>query len=174
MKIDNNPAINVFLRPQENSVTHAPLKTGSAEDFAALVEKAKGSAPLSVPGADLYSTAGAEKGSASAFLAQDSLAQLRLSQLRTQGAAERTSSAEASQKIDETLKLLEDYAIALGDPSMTLKDIAPMAEELSLSSDVLSAMSLGIGAESPLKGLSDETSTLAAVEALKFKRGDFI
>jgi hypothetical protein len=84
------------------------------------------------------------------------------------------SPKEASEKIEEALGLLEEYAVALGDPANSLKDLAPMAEELSLSADALNKLSQNLPQGDPLKELGSETATISMVEALKFKRGDFL
>lgn len=82
--------------------------------------------------------------------------------------------ALAAGRVEETLGLLESYAEALADPSRTLKDIAPMADGLEAQSEQLTSLSAGLPDGSSLKDVTDQTAILAAVEAAKFKRGDYV
>ena len=171
MKIDTFSADSVFLRPKTDSAAGAPQK-GAGENFAALVEEAAKNAQGTAN--PFEAAAGkSELNSAAGFLSQSSLAQLQISRLK---AAENASVTpeEAVKQVEETLSLLEDYAVALGDPGNTLKDRSPLAEELSFTAESLNTMSRGLKQDDPLKELSSETAALAAVEALKFKRGDFV
>jgi hypothetical protein len=179
MKIDPSHAAEaVFLRPQTETAAARAQKAGSA-DFAALMEQGPG-ASETMGGAksamELISGSKSEdRGAAAEFLSRNSLSQLQLSILKADtGAAPPATPQEAAQKIEETLGLLEQYAVSLGDPSNTLKDLGPLAEELSLTAGNLDSLSKKLPEDDPLKDLSSETAALAAVEALKFKRGDFL
>jgi hypothetical protein len=174
MKIDNYSPDAVFLRPKNNSITGAPNpKIANGEDFASLLDKKGETTIPSLNSTELLVGQGSEKTTSSAFLTQSSLAQLQISKMQLQSQSQLTSS-EVTAQIQEALSLLENYAVALGDPENTLKDLAPMAEELSLSADNLNTISKSLTGSDPLKNLTSETATLSAVEALKFKRGDFV
>jgi hypothetical protein len=174
MKVENNPADAVFLRPKNDSITGAANNAKVEEDFASLMEKSSSNAQntQSIGAMDLISGNRQEYSSAS-FLSQSSLAQLQLTRLQLRSQVQ-ASPKETSEKIEEALGLLEEYAVALGDPANTLKDLAPMAEELSLSADSLNTLSSSLANGDPLKGLASDTATVSKVEALKFKRGDFV
>ena len=171
MKIDTYSADAVFLRPKTDSAAQAGQKN-SAENFAALVENASRTAEGGLQASQLLSGRSGPAGGAE-LLSQSTLAQLQINRLK---ASENSalSPEEAVKQVEETLSLLENYAIALGDPSAALKDIAPLAEELSLNAESLNTLSQGLKSGDPLKELSSETASLAAVEALKFRRGDYI
>ncbi|MDR2339745.1 MAG: hypothetical protein LBF40_06410 [Deltaproteobacteria bacterium] len=173
MKIDTFSTDAVFLRAKNESVATTSQK-GGQEDFAALVEKAAKDAQAGLVLPEGGSGKSELNGSAQ-FLSETSLAQLQISRLKLNetGAGDITAQ-DAVKQVEETLSLLENYAIALGDPANTLKDLAPMAEELSLGADSLNSLSQGLSKGDPLKELSSDTAILAAVEALKFKRGDFV
>jgi hypothetical protein len=173
MKIDTYPTDAVFLRPKSDSVTGAP-KTSTEEDFAALMENANSAMKTVTTGLSEGNLSQSELNSSAQLLTQDSLAQLQLTRLKLGTETTKLTPEEAAKQVEETLSLLEDYAIALGDPATTLKDLAPLADELSLSADSLNSLSLGLNKDDPLKDISSETATIAAVEALKFKRGDFV
>jgi hypothetical protein len=171
MKIDNYPTDAVYLRPQTGSVTDGTKRKGR-EDFAALLDQA----PKDAKGGQEGLAAISELNGSSALLAQSSLAQLQVARLKATeaAAAPAITTEEAVRQVEDTLSLLEDYAIALGDPATSLKDLAPLAEELSLGAASLNSLSKGLKEDDPLKGISSETAALAGVEALKFKRGDFV
>jgi len=69
---------------------------------------------------------------------------------------------------------MDRYAVALGDEARTLKDLAPLADDLGQEADRLSRLSHKLKESDPLKGLSNEAAVLATVEAMKFKRGDYV
>jgi hypothetical protein len=77
-------------------------------------------------------------------------------------------------EIGGVLDMLDQYMNALGDPNVTLKEIAPLVEDLDRSASRLDKIAGQLGQDSPIKQLTNETAVLAAVEALKFKRGDFV
>jgi hypothetical protein len=181
MKVDpNRIAEAVFLRPQTETSAAQAQKDASA-DFAALLEEQSQAKASSGP--DGLKTAmellsgsqGSGRGAAAEFLSRNSLSQLQLTVLKTESAGTPPASPqEAVEKIEETLGLLEEYAVSLGDPSNTLKDLAPLAEELSLSAGGLDSLTRKLPEDDPLRELGSDTAALAAVEALKFKRGDFL
>jgi hypothetical protein len=171
MIIDSKAAEAVYLRPKTETPASAAQKK-TQEDFAALVEEASKAAGQGLNASGLASgKAGAN--TASEFLSSASLAQLQISRLNMKQDG-KPSQEEALKQVEETLSLLEDYAIALGDPGTTLKDLSPLAEELSLNAESLNSVSQGLNTGDPLKDISSETASVAAVEALKFKRGDYV
>jgi hypothetical protein len=164
MKIDDNKVDAVFLRPQweKNSLTG---KSKPTEDFEALLagkepsETAKGN-KLDLAAADLLSASFLGKLKTQQALSFDSLQQ--------------PLSLNPEQEIGGVLDSLEQYMMALSDPQLTLKEIAPLAEDLSRGALRLDKLAAQLPQQDPLKGLTNETAALAAVEALKFKRGDFV
>ena len=95
-----------------------------------------------------------------------------LSGLIMQGAE--TAGLEARRQLTQTLDRMDIYATALGDEARTLKDIAPLADDLGQAADRLSRLSHKLKESDPLKELSNEAAVLATVEAMKFKRGDYV
>ncbi|MDR2459495.1 MAG: hypothetical protein LBE38_01735 [Deltaproteobacteria bacterium] len=175
MKVENHPADAVFLRPKTDSITGTTNNTKVGEDFASLMGESVAAKKDSTQGTgamDLLS-GNRQEYNATSFLSQSSLAQLQLTRLQLNSQVQLTPK-ETSEKIEEALGLLEEYAVALGDPANSLKDLAPLAEELSLSADSLNSLSLGLANGDPLKDIASETATISKVEALKFKRGDFV
>ena len=170
MKIDTYAADAVFLRPRTDSASST--QKNPQANFAALIEDAGKNAQEALTPPQLLPGKG-ELNSGAQLLSQSSLAQLQISRLK---AAEESTMTpeEAVKQVEETLSLLEDYAIALGDPKAALKDISPLAEELSFNAESLNTLSQGLKTGDPLKELSSQTAALAGVEALKFKRGDYV
>jgi hypothetical protein len=85
-----------------------------------------------------------------------------------------TASLQTRQQLERTLDRMDRYAVALGDETRTLKDVAPLADDLGQEADRLSRLSHTLKESDPLKGLSNEAAVLATVEAMKFKRGDYV
>jgi hypothetical protein len=85
-----------------------------------------------------------------------------------------SASLQTKQQLERTLDQMDLYALALGDEARTLKDIAPLADDLGQAADRLSRLSHKLKENDPLKGLSSEAAVLATVEAMKFKRGDYV
>ncbi|MFH1092305.1 MAG: hypothetical protein V1742_12130 [Pseudomonadota bacterium] len=82
--------------------------------------------------------------------------------------------AGLDDRLEGSLGLLSTYAQALADPARTLKDIAPLADDLEKEVDQLQKLSQGLPPGHSLKNLVDQTAVLAAVEAAKFRRGDYV
>jgi hypothetical protein len=172
MKVDSYTPEAVFLRPKnESSITGAPKVNKEGEDFASLMDKNSQNLIPSLNGSELYTGVSGDKSATTAFLSQSSLAKLQIAKMQLESQA---TNEDVTEQVQEALSLLESYAVALGDPNNTLKDLAPMAEELSLSADSLNKLSSSLKNEDPLKSITDETATIAAVESLKFKRGDYV
>ena len=82
--------------------------------------------------------------------------------------------AQTRKQLEKTLDQIDRYSAALGDLGQTVKDIAPLADGLGQSAGRLSQLSQSLPESDPLKGLSNEAAVLATVEAMKFRRGDYI
>jgi hypothetical protein len=73
---------------------------------------------------------------------------------------------------EQAMGRLDAYSKSLLDPGMSLKDIAPMVEELGqLRTAVLDAGSF-LSDSDPLKGIMNEVASTINTEVLRFKRGD--
>ncbi len=72
------------------------------------------------------------------------------------------------------LDAMERYGQALGDPNRTLKEVEPLAAELEAQAQAL-ASALQAGEVDPsLEELAQQALARAQVEALKFRRGDYL
>jgi hypothetical protein len=164
MKIDRQILDSVFLRPQtpENS---RETKTNQASDFASLLEKSSNQKEVNpVP-------AGLDEGSA-ALWANSLLGKIQTEQ--AQVSIQPTTGPSLENEIGDVLDILEEYMTALGDPGVSLKEIAPLVDKLDQEAARLDKLSSELSVDDPIKPLTDQTAALAAVEALKFKRGDFV
>jgi hypothetical protein len=75
---------------------------------------------------------------------------------------------------DEALDLLERYSQSVVDPTLNLKSIAPMVDELdAMRVKVIQAGSF-IADDDPLKGIMNEVSSALYGEVLRFHRGELI
>ncbi|MDR3205375.1 MAG: hypothetical protein LBV23_11675 [Deltaproteobacteria bacterium] len=164
MKIDEFKLDSVFLRPRQDKDNQA-VKGAGVENFDSLL-KAEGLKNV------VSSSLNLDKASA-ALLSSSFLGKIQAGQAL--GTSETIEIQEPmDRQIGDLLEKLEQYAQALGDSDKSLKDIAPMAEELESEALRLDKLVSSLQSEDPLKKLGSDTATLAAVEALKFKRGDFI
>lgn len=100
----------------------------------------------------------------------------------TAGAASAPTKVEAAPRVADTqlwqdlnglLDSLEGYAQALGDPTRTLKDVAPLAEGLQSRADAVEGR-LGASGQDTLAELARQAVAQARVEVIKFHRGDYI
>ncbi|MDR1657238.1 MAG: hypothetical protein LBT47_06750 [Deltaproteobacteria bacterium] len=165
MIIDPQKLEAVFLRPltetnQKNS------KSDEIGNFAALLDGQS-------QNQSLVSEASSGLDESSAVLMSNSLLGLLQTSQAGQTAAP-LSSLSAGDEVGGVLDLLEQYMAALGDPQKTLKEIAPLAEDLSREASKLDQLAAGLKSSDPLKQITNDTAVLAAVEALKFRRGDFV
>jgi len=160
MKVENYLAESIFS-PKKNESKNSLSLTGQGDNFAALLSTdEKKNQSLSTLGL----------GESSAALLSGGL----IGQLQAGMAVGQNQSASLEDEVTQLLDVLEQYTAALGDSAQTLKNIAPLAEGLSKGAEKLSLSSLSLADDDPLKGLANETALLASVEALKFKRGDFV
>lgn len=81
--------------------------------------------------------------------------------------------AQLWQQTNGLVETLENYGQALGDPSKTLKDIQPLADKMETQAQAVGA-SLQAGGSSNLHSLAWQAVTQAQVEAIKFRRGDYV
>lgn len=75
---------------------------------------------------------------------------------------------------EQALDMLDAYARALGDPKRSLRDLAPMVDEMSsLCSAVAQARSF-LSDSDPLKGIMGDVESALSGELMRFRRGDLI
>jgi hypothetical protein len=76
---------------------------------------------------------------------------------------------------NQLLDLLDDYASNLSDPSRSLRDMAPLMEEISINAQVLLKETEKMpSTEEKLRGIASSAAITAQVELIKFKRGDYV
>lgn len=165
MHIDPKQLQAVFLRPQAAETSGQAGQGGPAEDFAAILEAQASAAQTQAAGLSL------DESSAS-LLANSLLGQLQASQAAPASATAAVPGVD--QEVDALLSILESYAQALGDPAKSLKEIAPMADDLDRGAARLDELASRLSEGDPLKSLTNDTAAIAAAEALKFRRGDFV
>jgi hypothetical protein len=165
MKVDERQIYNVFLRPQEalkSAQTTTSTESASAgSDFASILSQAQKTA-----------TPALEELTLGLLPKFDSIGQIQASQAINANKTE--SPYGAADDIESLLSLLDNYVEALGDQKNTLKDLAPLADDLENAASELGQASLKMSSDDPLKALSSDAASIAMVESLKFKRGDYI
>jgi hypothetical protein len=77
-------------------------------------------------------------------------------------------------EVERTFGLLERYQEALADPTVTLKQVSGQVQALEQASTRLLEMGQALPEDSPAHDLINRTAILAAVEAAKFRRGDYV
>lgn len=80
----------------------------------------------------------------------------------------------AAAAVEPALARLEAFAQGLENSTLSLKDLAPLAQELEKDSRRLAALSRSLAPASPLRPMVEEAATLAYVESVKFQRGDYL
>jgi len=72
------------------------------------------------------------------------------------------------------LDLLERYAQALGDPKLTLKQVAPLLDSFQDQAQALEQAQAGLEPGERLHALLEEVRVLLTTQEIKFQRGDFV
>jgi hypothetical protein len=86
------------------------------------------------------------------------------------------SSAEnVAIQTNQLLDLLDDYARNLNNPSKSLRDMAPLMDEISINvQELLHETEKMPPNEEKLREIASSAATTAQVELIKFKRGDYV
>lgn len=75
---------------------------------------------------------------------------------------------------EQAVDMLDAYSKSLADPKISLKDLAPMVNEISeMRSSLLDAGSF-LSDDDQLKGVMNEVASAMNGEVLRFRRGDLI
>jgi hypothetical protein len=82
--------------------------------------------------------------------------------------------SQSIQATENTLKVLEEYKNAMGDPEMPLKKIDPLIQSLSQGMQDLNTLSAKLSPSDPLQKILTEVGIVSAVEIEKFRRGEYI
>ena len=77
-------------------------------------------------------------------------------------------------RMEKALGLLDRFARSLGDPSQTLKQMSGLVRELEEEAGRLTRLSRELPPDHGLRPLIDRAAVMAAVEAAKFNRGDYV
>ncbi|MDR1920625.1 MAG: hypothetical protein LBS31_02645 [Candidatus Adiutrix sp.] len=93
--------------------------------------------------------------------------------LAGRGVAE-SAPVSADEQLEKALDKMESYAAALGDGRKNLKEIEPLADEMRKAAGQLAKLGQSLSPDHPLKNLANDAAVLATVEAMKFKRGDYV
>ncbi len=86
--------------------------------------------------------------------------------------ASRVASPTA-QRTAALLGVLEDYSQKMGDADVPLKEIGSLVEALGSMATELSA-SLADEPDPRIRELAEQSATLAGIESVKFRRGDYL
>lgn len=131
-----------------------PLKTGETDAFGIALNKA-----LDKPRET------ATKGTSASALMEITSKELNIV----------STSDIVSGKTNTLLEMLDAYALKLDDPDVSLKNIAPVLEEINTEAGVLlKDTQLLAETDSALKKIATQTVITAQTEYLKFQRGDYL
>jgi hypothetical protein len=98
-----------------------------------------------------------------------------LEEISSTGLYLQDQSAIVSEKTDALLGLLEAYSNQLENPDVSLKNIAPILEQINQEADSLLEDSTSLGAgETNLKEIATQTVITAQTEYQRFQRGDYL
>ncbi len=73
---------------------------------------------------------------------------------------------------EQALGALEDYAVALKDPSVNLRSLAAMVDDLSAIKGQLENVAVGLAADDPLQEIIGELNSNISSEVMRLERGD--
>ena len=153
MKIIENP--NVLARPLAPTGGPGPKETGQADFAQALAQR------------------GAQAAAASDAPIQNP-APLSLQPVDPLGKIMASAFIQPLGEVERTFGLLDRYQEALADPTLTLKQVSGQVQALEQASARLQEMGQALPEDSPAHDLVNRTAILAAVEAAKFRRGDYV
>jgi hypothetical protein len=153
VKIIENPPIQPW--PGSQTGGPSPKETGQADFAQALAER---SAQATTP-----SNASAQIPAPLSFQPADPLGKIMASAF-----------VQPLGEVERTFGLLERYQEALADPTVTLKQVSGQVQALEQASTRLLEMGQALPEDSPAYDLINRTAILAAVEAAKFRRGDYV
>jgi len=74
---------------------------------------------------------------------------------------------------ENTIDLLESFSQALGDLHLSANDLLPLIEALEGDTTTLLDIKEQLPKHDPLSQLIDRVATISAIEAEKFRRGDY-
>ena len=83
------------------------------------------------------------------------------------------SPTPVAEKTSRMISLLEAYALKMDDGKTPLKEIASLMGEMETLATELSDAAM-VESDPRLKELAEESSALAAIESIKFRRGDYL
>ena len=81
--------------------------------------------------------------------------------------------ANPLDQLENYLNMLAEYQEKLGNPDVSLKELAPLVEEVTQENERLSATLDTISEDDSLKEILNETMVLGSLETIKFNRGDY-
>jgi hypothetical protein len=98
-----------------------------------------------------------------------------LEEIASTGLYLQDQSTVVSEKTDALLGLLDAYSNELKNPDVSLKNIAPILEQINQKADSLLKESLSLGAgNTNLKEIATQTVIAAQTEYHRFQRGDYV
>jgi hypothetical protein len=86
-----------------------------------------------------------------------------------------TPAENVATQTNQLLDLLDDYAKNLNNPAKSLRDMAPLMDEISINAqELLQETEKMPPNEAKLRGIASSAAITAQVELIKFKRGDYV
>ena len=98
----------------------------------------------------------------------NSISQIRLNPFLS---GEKISIADHADRVLDTL---DDYQKKLASPAFTLKDIAPLIDEIEAGNKTLISASKALSDGDELKNILEQVIITSMVEIIKFNRGDYV
>jgi len=81
---------------------------------------------------------------------------------------------EGAQKIGAFLDIIESYIQKLEDHNFTLKDLAPIIDQMAHENDVVADLLDSLPESDGLKPIANEALIISSLEVTKFNRGDYL
>ncbi|MBI9074739.1 MAG: hypothetical protein JEZ02_04935 [Desulfatibacillum sp.] len=80
----------------------------------------------------------------------------------------------ATRQADKLLGLLEQYTTALENPDTTLKSMGPVVDQMELEANVAKRVLSHVDSNNGVGRIVNQAAVYASVEAIKFRRGDYV
>ena len=151
VKITDESKINSIL-----TNTTKPSSKASGPDFASKLSQAIGQ----------------DQTAPAAGLKDDSLA--ALTQSASVGKIMASEMTRPIGQVEKMLGKLDEYTKALADPNQNLKQVSILVKDLEDQAASLHEASQNLPEGHAVKDLMNRTSVVATVEAIKFRRGDYV
>jgi hypothetical protein len=78
------------------------------------------------------------------------------------------------ERTERLLDILDEYQKKLASPEFTLRDIAPLIDEMAVGNEHLASAANSLNEADEFKNILNQVIITSSVEIIKFNRGDYV